>query len=236
MQYLWLKTGCNWNKHSSSRRWVRGKWQLWGLFSRMRLASALCDTFLLTASLNGHLVWVCSSHVHVLSSFSIYFQYSEAQAPQANADTIWEASLTILQLNITAAPKKPKELAEEAVSKTPDAVSNQSCWACFLFNSLFLCRGDRWAQRQGWTKLQLWSMWNAHTVFCYSKLRCLLFMTNMKATLWCLCPLLSWCHCRKEVPKVLILVMWLSSHMAVYFWLRAGDSQFQSYPCIMIPS
>lgn len=152
MQHLWLKTGCNWNKQSLSRRWVRGKWQLWGLFSRMRLASALCDTFLLTAILNGHLVWVCSSHVHVLSSFSIDFQYWEAQAPQANADTIWEASLTILQLNITASPKKPRELAEEAVSKTPDAVSNQSCKACFLFNSLLLCRGDRWAQREGWTK------------------------------------------------------------------------------------
>lgn len=213
MQHLWLKTGCNWNKHSSSRRWVRGKWQLWGLLSRMRLASAPCDTFLLTAILDGHLVGVCSSHVHVLSSFSISFQCSEAHAPQANADTIWEASLTILQLNIAASPKKPRELAEEAVSKTPAAVSNQSCKACFLFNSLFLSWGDRWAQAERWTK----SMWNAHTVFCYSKPKCLLLMTNMKDTLWCLCPLLSQCHCRKEVPKVLILVMWLSGHMAIYF-------------------
>lgn len=183
----------------------------------MRLASAPCDTFLLTAILNGHLVWVCSSHVHAPSSFSIYFQCSEAQAPQANADTIWEASLTILQLNITASPKKPRELVDEAVSKTPAAVSNQSCKACFLFNSLFSCQGDRWTQREGWTKLQLWSMWNARTVFCYSKPTCLLFMKNMEGTLWCLCPLLSWCHCRKKVPKVLIIVMWLSSHMAIYF-------------------
>lgn len=93
----------------------------------------------------------------------------------------------------------------------------QSCKACFLFNSLFSCQGDRWTQREGWTKLQLWSMWNARTVFCYSKPTCLLFMKNMEGTLWCLCPLLSWCHCRKKVPKVLIIVMWLSSHMAIYF-------------------
>lgn len=75
MWHLWLNTGSDWNKHSSSRRWVRGKWHLGRLFSRIRLASAQCDTFLLTAILNGHLVRVCSSHVHVLSSFSIYLQY-----------------------------------------------------------------------------------------------------------------------------------------------------------------
>lgn len=76
MWHLWLNTSSDWNKHSSSRRWVRGKWQLGRLFSRIRLTSAQCDTFLLTAILNGHLVRVCSSHVHVLSNFSIYLQYS----------------------------------------------------------------------------------------------------------------------------------------------------------------
>lgn len=68
-------------------------------------------------------------------------------------------------------------------------------------------------ERDGQSKLQLCSMWNAYNVFCYSKPRCLLFMTNMKATSWCLCLLLSQSHCRKEVSKVLILVMWLSSNM-----------------------
>lgn len=44
------------------------------LFLRIRLASAQRDAFLLTAIFNGHLVQVCSSHVHVLSSFYIYLQ------------------------------------------------------------------------------------------------------------------------------------------------------------------
>lgn len=45
------------------------------LFSRIRLESAQCDTFLLTAILNERLVWVCSSHVHIVIRFSIYLQY-----------------------------------------------------------------------------------------------------------------------------------------------------------------
>jgi len=57
----------------------------------------------------------------------------EAEALQASVDMIWEASLAVLQLNITASLKQPRQLAEEVVSKTPDAVANQSCRARVVF-------------------------------------------------------------------------------------------------------
>lgn len=56
----------------------------------------------------------------------------------------------IVQLDITASPKQPRELAEEVVSETPDAVANESCrFCCFTLETFFLpaCNGK--VQREG---------------------------------------------------------------------------------------
>lgn len=63
----------------------------------------------------------------------------------------WEASLTILQLDITASPKQPRELAEKVVSDTPDAVASKPCRACYIpLESLFPSSCDGQAQTEVW--------------------------------------------------------------------------------------
>lgn len=203
MWHLRLSTGSDGNKGSSSRRRVRGKWQLGRLFFRRRFASAQCDAFLLTAIFNGHLVQVCSSHVHVLSSFYIYLQCFGGRGSTSQRRYNLGSKPSHIAVEHHCIPKAAKRTGwRSAFQDTRCCCKPVMQSSLFSFGELVSTLLQWVGTERGMAKVSCNSvLW---AVLCSSEMRCLLFMTNMKAlsTFWCLCPLLSWTHCRKGVPKI----------------------------------